>query len=66
MTNELSASAKRALINTPNRQGAVVGAPSWVIVELYRADLIGPTNGLTRKGTIARAQALSAALDAAF
>jgi hypothetical protein len=66
MTGPLSDSAKRALINTPNRQGAVVGAPSWVIVELYRADLIGPTNGLTRKGTIARQSELDARLDAAF
>lgn len=64
--NKLSEAAKSALINTTGRQGAEVKADVLVISELAQADLIGPENGLTRKGTIARERAVRQAEDLAF
>lgn len=65
--HKLSAAATEALINAgTNRQGAVAQGTSVALNELWNAGLIGPGNGLTRRGTIIREKVMTAALEAAF
>lgn len=65
MTN-LSEAAKTALINAAAHQGAPVVADLPTRGKLYLAGLVGPGDGLTRKGTIVRERLVRAAEDKAF
>jgi hypothetical protein len=51
---KLSSEAITALLNTHDRQGAIVQAPRYVLAELSRVALIGVGGGLTRAGLIRR------------
>lgn len=69
MMVQLTKAAREALIAVgTRRQGATINTvtPGPVADELRNAGLIGPGNGLTRRGTIVRERLLDAALDAAF
>jgi hypothetical protein len=64
---KLSPAATTALINAgSSAQGTVVRAGGQVMFELRALNLIGPSDGLTRFGAIARERAITAALESAF
>lgn len=63
----LTEAAKTALINaSSSRQGTKITADAVVVTELFDAGLVGLSDGLTARGTIARDRLVSAALEAAF
>lgn len=68
MRVNLSPAAIKELIAIgTHRQGATNANMSTdAVMELQRAGLVGPGAGLTRRGTIARARFVDAALDALF
>jgi hypothetical protein len=66
MTTTLSKAAQEALLSTrSNRQGETVPKTTDVVVisELSSEGLIGPGNGLTRRGTIVRERLFDQIMD---
>ncbi len=68
MTNELSAEAREALLNTAPRRGArmPVHLKAATADELWAHELMGLQGGLTEKGLKVRAKLMAAALEEAF
>lgn len=62
----LSEAARRALSNTPPREGAVVDAPAVTVQELQMARYVGPQRGLTRAGLIVRDRIVEAMFEEMF
>lgn len=66
---EITAAAAGALVDAgTNRQGATIPTTTPIEArrELVAAGLIGPTAGLTRKGTIVRERIMEEMLEKAF
>lgn len=62
----LSEAARRALGNTPAREGATVDAPAVAVQELQLAGYVGAKRGLTRAGLILRDRIVEAFYEEMF
>lgn len=62
----MSREALNALVNAKTGQGQTVTAKPAVLAELREAEMIGPSNGITRKGSILQQRETAAMLDDLF